>query len=187
MLNGARLVVSRVLVAGVAVNVICDVTAERRGSGLERRGWGVCRGVVGRAGSECRRFRGAGDCLEGGDGAVVAVVGSVDSTDGGCATIVSDDVAHNGGDGGLGTVSSRGAVCVTASMEVVEGWGTVPVDIPASLSGRGSSSQSAVWVTASAVEVGVICITTSAVGLAVWVLESAVSCVGCAPACTALQ
>jgi hypothetical protein len=37
---------------------------------------------------------------------VVAVVDSIDSTDGGCAAVVSSDVAHSGGDGGLVGVSS---------------------------------------------------------------------------------
>jgi hypothetical protein len=45
---------------------------------------------------------------------VVVAVNDVDSTDGGCAGVVS------GGDGGLVGVSSLGAVCVTAlAVEVV--------------------------------------------------------------------
>jgi hypothetical protein len=70
------------------------------------------------------------------------VVGVVD---GGCAVVAR-------GDGGLVGVSSLAAVCVAASAasvgvavwvysstEAVAGWGTVSVDVPASLSGRGGS------------------------------------------------
>ena len=80
---------------------------------------------------------------------MVVVNDVVGVVDGGCAGVVSDDVADSGGDEGL-----------------VAGWGTVSVDVPTSLSGRGGSSQVAAWVTASAVEVDVV-----------WELESAVSCV----------
>ena len=67
---------------------------------------------------------------------------------------------------------SRGVVCVKASAveleavwvlestSVVEGWGTVSVDVPASLSGRSGSSQGAVLVTALAVVV-VVCVLES--------------------------
>jgi hypothetical protein len=46
---------------------------------------------------------------------VVAVVVIVAVVDGGCASVVSGDVAHSGGDDGLEGVSSWGAVCIKAS------------------------------------------------------------------------
>ena len=77
------------------------------------------------------------------------------------------------GDDGLVVVSSLVAICIAASAarvqavvwvysstEVVVGWGTVSIDVPASLSGCGGSSQGVVCVLVLAVEVG-----------AVWVLE----------------
>ena len=176
VLDGVLVVVFRPFAAGVAVVVGSDVAVVTGGSGCGTGGWGLCWSVVGRPGSQRRHSRGTGACFEAGEGTVVAVVDSVDSTDGGCAAVVDGDVADNGGDDGLVGVSSLGAVCITASAVtevvvwvlestlVVEGWGTVSVDVPASLSGRGGSSQGAVWVTASAVEVEVV-----------WELESVVA------------
>ena len=90
-----------VFAAGVAANVVSDVAAERRGSGLERGGWGLSWGTVGRPGSQCRRSRGAGGRFGAGEGVVVVVVNDVDVVDGGCADVVSGDVAGNGGSEGV--------------------------------------------------------------------------------------
>ena len=99
---------------------------------------------------------------------MVAVDDDVGVVDGGCAGVVSNDVAVGGSDDELVRVSLWGAVCVTAlavvvevvwvsaSMKLVGGWGTVSVGVPTPLSGCGGSSQAAVWVTASAEVVGVV-------------------------------
>jgi hypothetical protein len=82
------------------------------GSGCERRGWGLGWGAVGWLGSECRHFRGADGCSEAGSEVVVAVVDDVGVVDGGCAGVVGDDVAGDGGDDGL-----VGVVWVLASTQ----------------------------------------------------------------------
>ena len=86
-----------------------------------------------------------------GKGLVTMQVGLFQDWMGGCVVVPAFFRSRDG--------LSLGAVCITASA-VVEGWGTVFVDIPTSLSGRGSSSQGAVWITALA-EVVVV-----------WVLKS---------------
>jgi hypothetical protein len=85
--------------------------------------------------------------LEGGHGAVVAVVNGVGSHDvavTGCMGVVGCDAAGSVDGWGRGTVQ-QGVV-----LDVL----VVPVDIPASLSGRGGSSWSAICVTALTVQVG---------------------------------
>jgi hypothetical protein len=52
--------------------------------------------VVGRPGSQCRSSRGSGGGFGAGDEVVVAVVDSVGNVDGGCACVVSGDVAGDG-------------------------------------------------------------------------------------------
>jgi hypothetical protein len=73
-----------------------DVAVEQRGSGLERRGWEVCRGAVGRlvASADVREV---GVVQKLGEVVVVAVVNVVESIDEGCAGVVSGDVAGSGG------------------------------------------------------------------------------------------
>jgi hypothetical protein len=58
--------------------------------------------------------------LEGGDGAVGAVVDSIDSTDKGCVAVVNGDVTDSGNGDGL-AASLRGAVCMMASAVELEG------------------------------------------------------------------
>ena len=116
----ALVVVSGAVAAGVATVVDCDVAAGQWGSGLDRRGWEPGWGAVGRLGSVCRRFRGVGGCLRVGDRVVEVVVDDVGVVDRGCAGVVSGDVAHSSGDGGLVVGTSKGAVCITASAVVVE-------------------------------------------------------------------
>jgi hypothetical protein len=111
----AQVVVLGAVAAGFVTVVDCDVAAEQRGSGLDRRGWELGCGAVGRLGSVCRRFRGVGGCFRAGDRVVEVVVNSVGVVDGGCAGIISGDAAHSGGDDGLVGVSSLGAVCMKAS------------------------------------------------------------------------
>ena len=114
--------------------------------------------------SECRRFRRVAGRFEAGDGVVVAVVDNVGNVDGGCAGVVSNDVADIAGVDRLVGVS-------LACMPVSQVLGS-SVDVPASFSRRGGSSLGAVCITASTVVVGVV-----------WVLESVVSRVvgsGCA-------
>ena len=89
----AQVVASKVVAEGVAAVVGSDVAAERRGSGFERRVWEHCCGAVGRLGSERRRFRGVWGWLGAGEGAEVVVVDDVGDGDGGCADVVSGDVA----------------------------------------------------------------------------------------------
>jgi hypothetical protein len=91
VLTVAQLVVSEVVVAGVAAVIDSDMAVAQGRSGREKRGWGVCWGAIGRLGSVCRRFRDAGGSFEAGEKVVVAVVDSVDSVDGGCAAVVSGD------------------------------------------------------------------------------------------------
>jgi hypothetical protein len=86
----APVVVSEVGATEVAAVVDSDVAVVTVGSGLKTRGWGVCRDATARTGSECRRFRGAGDSFEGRGKFVVVVVNNVD---GGCTGVVSGDVA----------------------------------------------------------------------------------------------
>jgi hypothetical protein len=121
VLYEARVVVSEVVAAEVAAVVGSDVAVATGDSGCERRGQGVCRSAVGRAGSECRRFRGAGDCFGVGKVVVVVVVddvatvdGSVDVADGGCVGIVNGDVADGSGDATLGMASSSCSKVVIA-------------------------------------------------------------------------
>ena len=87
----------------------CDVAVEWWGSGLERRAWGFFCSAVGQAGNEHHRVRCAGGCFESGGGMVVVAVNNIDSTDGGCAGIVSGDVVDSSGDG-VAVGSSRGVV-----------------------------------------------------------------------------
>jgi hypothetical protein len=89
----ALVVVLGVAAAGVATDVVSDVAAERRGSGLERGGWRLGYGAVVRSGSVCRLSRGAGGIFEGGEEVVVVVVNDVGVVDGGCASPISGDVA----------------------------------------------------------------------------------------------
>ena len=174
MLDTALVVVSWGVVAGIVAVVNSDVAVEWRGSGCKTGGCVLRWGAMGWPGIECHCFGGAGGQFEAGEGMVVVVVDIVGIIDGGCATVVSDDVAVGSGDDKLVRVSLWGAICVTAlavvvevvwvsaSTKVVEGWGTVSVDIPASLSGCSGSSQGAVWVMASVEETvvlpGSICI-----------------------------
>ena len=137
-------VVFRPFASGVVAVVDGDMAVVTGGSGLDRRGWGLCWGAVDRPGGQWRRSRGAGGCSEAGEAVVVVVDDVVGVVDGGCADVVSGDVAGDSGGDGRSVASSRVVVCIRASTEVVEGWGTVSVDVPASLSGRGGSSQGAV-------------------------------------------
>jgi hypothetical protein len=92
VLDSALDAVSGVVTTGFVVVVGGDVATKRRGSGCERRGWGDSRGGLGRPGSVCRRFRGAGGRFGAGGMVwvvVVDVVGVVDVADGGCANVVS--------------------------------------------------------------------------------------------------
>jgi hypothetical protein len=120
VLGKAQFVVLGTVTAGVATVVSSDVAVTTAGSGFERRSWEACWGAVDRAGSECRLSRGAGGWFEAGGGVIVVAVNGVDSADGGCADVVSGDVADSGGDGGLVGALSRGAVCVTVSTVEVE-------------------------------------------------------------------
>ena len=100
VLDVAQVVILVGVVAGNVAVVDGDVVAERRGSGLERGGWGVTRGAVDWFGIVCRHFRGVwGGFWAGGELVVVVndgvvVVGhSADVVDGGCAGVVDGDVA----------------------------------------------------------------------------------------------
>jgi hypothetical protein len=91
---------------------------------------------------------------------VVAVVNGIGSRDVAVwrdAYVIGRDMAGSGAGWGLGTVGLGGPVDVMG----------VPVDIPASLSRRSGSSWSAVCVTASMVQVGVVWVQESIGMLAV--------------------
>jgi hypothetical protein len=120
VLDTALVAVSGVVATGVAAIVGSDVAAAQGCSGRNGRGWGLGRGDMYRFGSECRCSRGADGCLEAGNGVVVAIVDDVVDGDGGCAGVVSGDVADSGGVRRWGAASLRGAVCVMASAVVVE-------------------------------------------------------------------
>jgi hypothetical protein len=152
LLDGALFVVWRVAAAAVATVVGIDVVAGRRGSGLERRGWGVSRGAMDRVGSVCRRFRSFWGLFEVEGKVVVAVVNVVDVGDGGRVVVVHGDMAVVTGLGGLisGAVGAEVSLqACEAALQVLGG----SVDVPASFSRRGGSSLGSVCVTVSAVEV----------------------------------
>jgi hypothetical protein len=133
----------------------CDVAVERRGSGCELRGWGLRWSAVGRPGRECRRTRGTGGRFEAGEEVFVVVVDVVGNVDGGCAAIVSGNVAAFTETGGLVT----GAVGAGGSPQACEAVSQVlgsSVDVPVSLSGRGGSLSDAVCITALTVAVEVV-------------------------------
>jgi hypothetical protein len=95
----------------------------------------------------------------------VAVVDVVDNVDGGCAGVVSGDVAglwdaRGGGAGRCGLL-----LACTAVSQVQGG----SVDVPASLSGRGGSSSDAVCITALTVVVEVVWEAVWAVAGVAWV------------------
>jgi hypothetical protein len=46
VLDVALVVISAVVATGFVAITGCDVAVERQGSGLENRGWGVCRGPI---------------------------------------------------------------------------------------------------------------------------------------------
>jgi hypothetical protein len=115
VLDEARFVVWGAVAAVVVTIVGSGVAVVTGGSGCEMRGWEACWGAMAQPGSECRRLRGAGSRFGAGEGVVVVVDDIVGVIDGGCAAVVSGDVAHRGGDGGLWAVSSRGAVCTKVS------------------------------------------------------------------------
>jgi hypothetical protein len=157
VLESALGAVSEVVVAAVTATVGGDVAAAQGGSRCGTGGWGLGWAAVDGPGEECRRFRIAAGRFDGGGGTLVAVVNGVGSRDvavTGCVGVVGRDVAGAG----------EGWVVGTVRQGVVWDVLVVPVDVPASLSGRGGSSWSAVCVTASTVQVGVI-----------WVQESVVS------------
>jgi hypothetical protein len=120
VLDVAQVVVSGVVVAGVVAVVGGDVAVERSGSVCSTRGWGLSWCVVDRSGIQCRGSGAAGGGSEAGGEVVVVVVNDVGCADGGCAGVVSSDVAAGCGDDGLVAVSSLGAVCITALAVGVE-------------------------------------------------------------------
>jgi hypothetical protein len=83
-------------VGGCAAVVNGDVAGDGGSGGCKEKGCGVGWGAVCWLGRECRRFRGAGGSFGAGEEVLVVVVG-VDSGDGGCAGVVSNDVADCSG------------------------------------------------------------------------------------------
>jgi hypothetical protein len=130
---------SGVVTAGFVVVVGGDVATKRQGSGCEKRGWGDSRGGLGRPGSVCRRSRGAGSCFGAGGEVVVVVVNVVGVVDGGCACVVSGDVAASREVSGC---VSR--VCVDVSVVLGVDWvlKSTCVVVCAFFSELGSSSSS---------------------------------------------
>jgi hypothetical protein len=174
-LDSALAVVSEVVATVVATVVGDDVAAAMGGSGRKRRGWGLgCEGV-GWSGNWSWHSQGAGGCFGAGDGVVVVVVNSVGSFDGACAGIVSSDVAALGVRGRLvtGAVGAGGSSSVCMALSQVLG---CSIDVPTSFSRRGGPLLSAVCITTSTVEVGMV-----------WVLVSIVTLVSgsvCVPSST---
>jgi hypothetical protein len=141
-------------VAAAVVTIVGGgVAVVTGGSGCKMKGWEACCGGVGWSGNWCWHLRGAGGCFGAGDGVVVVAVNNVDSADGNCASIVSDDVAHSGGDGDLAGISSWAVVCVTES--------AVEVEVVWEL--ESTVQLSIVWVLVSVVTlaVGSVCISAS--------------------------
>ena len=173
VLDITQVIISGVVAAGVAAIVGGDVAVATGGSGLKRRGCGVCRGVVDQPGSQCHCLAGAGGGFGAGDEVIVVVINIVDSIDGGCAGVVSNDMAAFTGMGRLVT----GAVGAGGSLQACEAVSQVlgsSVDVPMSLSKCGSTSV-AVCIAESMVEVVVIWEAISAVMVAIWVMVSVVS------------
>lgn len=75
MLDAALDAVLGVVVAGVTAVVGSDVAVARSGSGRQTRGGRLGWGVVGRAGSMCRRFLGVCSWVAAEGAVLVAVVG----------------------------------------------------------------------------------------------------------------
>jgi hypothetical protein len=118
VLDDAQVVGLGVVAAGFVAFVHSDVAVAQGGSGCETRDWGVFWSAVSRPRSERRRLRGAGASKQAGDG-VLVVVDDVDNVDGGCACIVSGDVAAVLGKGGLVTrAGGSSSVWVAVSMVV---------------------------------------------------------------------
>jgi hypothetical protein len=156
----AQVFIPELVAAEVAAVVGSDVAVAVGGSECRTGGWRRGWSAVGRLGSVCRCFRGAGGCFEAEDRVIVVVVDIVANVDGGCAAVVSDAVADSGDGWGLETVglgvlsvelggfvdvptffSKRGsssyvAVCISVSTVAVR----VSVDVPVFLSKRGSPS-----------------------------------------------
>ena len=118
MLVVAQVVVSGVTVAGVAVDVVSDVTVERRGLGCEEGGGGSRWGSMSRLGSVCRRFRGAGGGFGAGGEVVVVVDDGVVVVDAGRAGVVTGDVATLGV-GGEPVTKAMGSSSVWVAVSVI--------------------------------------------------------------------
>ena len=93
MLDAALDTVSEAIVADVVAIGSCDVVLAVGSSGLERRGCGLGRGAVDQPGIQRHLSGGAGSSSEVGEEQVVVVVNDVGIVDGGCAGIISGDVA----------------------------------------------------------------------------------------------
>jgi hypothetical protein len=115
----------------------------------------------------CRRFRGVWGWFEAWDEVVVVVVDVVGVVDGGCAAVVSSNVAAFTGTGAVGAGGSRQA-CDAMSQVLGSS-----VDVPASFN-RYSSTSVAVCIAASTVRVVVVWEAVSAVMGATWVPASVV-------------
>jgi hypothetical protein len=150
----ALVIVLDVVVAGVATVINGDMAVATGSLGCERRGWAVGWSAESWFGSEFHHTRVAGARFEAGREVVVVVVdviGIIDGADGGCASIVSGDVAADGDVEGLvGVVRDKlgGSVDILAFFHSC---------------GGGNSSLSAICITASMVELEVV-----------WVLDSVV-------------
>ena len=104
-LDKTQVIISRVVAAGNVAIVDGDVAVAAGGSGVETRSCGVCRGAVAQPSRVWHHFREAGGSFKAGRAVVVAVVNSIDNVDGGCAGIITGDMA------GLWDVVSGGAGC----------------------------------------------------------------------------
>ena len=155
VLDKTWVVISRVVVTGVAVVIGRDMVVRKWGSELKRGGWRRFWCVVHWPGSECHHFRGAGSSFGAGDKAVVVVDDVVGIIDGGCSGIVSGGVAALEGKGGLvmRAMVARGSPQACEAVSQVLG---SLVDIPTSFSRHGGSSLGAICITASAEEVSIV-------------------------------
>jgi hypothetical protein len=93
----AQVIVSRLVATDFVAVVRCDVAVEQGGSGREQRSWGLDCSAVDRPGRECRRLGAVVRCFVAGSRVVVAVVNDVGGSDGGCAGVVTSDVAGKWG------------------------------------------------------------------------------------------
>jgi hypothetical protein len=137
--NTAVVVILGLSAAAEAAVVGCDVAVTMGGSGCKTGGCGLRWGAMGWPGRECCCSEGAGGSFEAGEKLLVAVVDDIGIIDGGCAGVVSSDVATS-----RGVLRCMSRVCVAVSVVLRVAW-VLKLTVVAT----------SVWALASTVEVEV--------------------------------